>query len=73
LVPLPVRNLLAPVRVLIGGVEAEVTFAGAAPFLVLGVVQVNARVPSSLPPGNASLQVIIGGVSSQPGMTVAVL
>jgi hypothetical protein len=41
---LPVPRL--PVSVRIGGVDAEVLYAGAAPLLVSGVLQVNVRVPA---------------------------
>jgi uncharacterized protein (TIGR03437 family) len=65
-------HLAASVSAKIGGIDAVVKFSGAAPFLVLGVVQVNVLVPAGVPSGNASLEVTIGGVSSQPGVTVAI-
>ena len=55
-----------------GGIDAKVQFSGAAPNLVLGVVQVNVFVPAGVPSGNASLEVTIGGVSTQAGVTVAI-
>ena len=61
-----------PVKVFIGGVEAVVDYAGSAPGLVAGVLQVNVRIPESLGPGNHALTVQIGEFKSQPGITVAV-
>ncbi len=59
--------VLAPVTVTIGGRNAEVLYAGAAPGLVAGVVQVNARIPADVVPG-AQVPVTLGigaAVSSQ--------
>ena len=66
---LPLAQLTQPVTVRIGGVAAEVQYAGPAPGLVNGVVQVNARIPAGVR-GNAEVIVTIGGVSS-PAVTVA--
>jgi uncharacterized protein (TIGR03437 family) len=60
-----------PVTVIIGGVQAQVLYAGNAPTLVAGVLQVNARVPQ-LPPGTMSVEMTVGGQPSQPGVTMAV-
>lgn len=66
-------NLVLPVTVSIGGVNAQVLYAGNAPGEVEGVVQINAIVPSSVTPGAAlPILVTIGGVASQPGVTLAV-
>ena len=40
--------LTLPVQVIIGGAQAEVLYAGPAPGLVAGVVQVNARIPAGI-------------------------
>jgi uncharacterized protein (TIGR03437 family) len=62
-----------PVTVKIGGLEAEVLYAGAAPGQVVGLLQVNARVPAGAPSGSAVPVVLtIGAASSQPGVTLAV-
>jgi uncharacterized protein (TIGR03437 family) len=62
-----------PVSVLIGGVEAEVLYAGAAPGLVAGVMQVNVYVPKSIQPGDAVPVVLrVGNRASPPGITIAV-
>jgi uncharacterized protein (TIGR03437 family) len=66
-----VRPLL-PVAVRIGETDAEVLYAGSAPGFVAGVLQVNARVPASLPPGQARVELRVGDVSSQPDVTLAI-
>jgi uncharacterized protein (TIGR03437 family) len=64
---------LLPVTVQIGGLQATVTYAGAAPGLIAGVLQVNALVPSDLRSGQAvPVEFTIGGVSSQAGVSVAI-
>ncbi|HWR52152.1 MAG TPA: hypothetical protein VN428_13660, partial [Bryobacteraceae bacterium] len=65
LLPSPVL----PVTLKIGGLPAEILYAGAAPGFA-GLMQVNASVPDALPPGTHSLELTVGGVSSQPGVTV---
>jgi uncharacterized protein (TIGR03437 family) len=64
---------LLPVTVTIGGVPAtDIQYAGAAPTLVSGVIQVNVRIPTSLPVGDLPVVLNVGGVSSQSGLTVSV-
>ncbi len=59
-------NLLLPVTVTIGGVNAQVLYAGAAPGEISGVVQINAIIPQSVIPSAAlPVMVTIGGVASQ--------
>lgn len=66
-------QLALPVTVTIGGVSAQVLYAGSAPGEVEGVVQLNVVVPASVTPGAAlPLLVTIGGVASQAGVTLAV-
>jgi uncharacterized protein (TIGR03437 family) len=61
--PLPVL----PVRVLIGGIEAQVTYSGAAPGQPAGLVQVNARVPESTAAApNVTVVLIVGSSASEP-------
>jgi len=67
--PLPV---LQPVTVTIGGKPASTNYAGGAPGIVQGVMQINAQIPSGLPAGNAAVVVTVGTTQSQPGVTVAV-
>ncbi|MEZ5355142.1 MAG: BACON domain-containing carbohydrate-binding protein [Bryobacteraceae bacterium] len=68
-----IARLTLPVTVEIGGRPAEVLYAGAAPGLVGGVVQVNARVPAeTLSGGAVPLVVRIGEFPSQAAVTIAV-
>jgi uncharacterized protein (TIGR03437 family) len=70
-VPLPKPVL--PVSVKIDGIDAEVAYAGGAPGLVAGVIQINARVPATVAAGNAVPIVIkIGTAESQAGVTLAI-
>jgi uncharacterized protein (TIGR03437 family) len=68
----PYPSPVNPVTVNIGGIPAEVLYAGAAPTLVAGVMQINVRIPANSPSGDNALDVVVGGVHSQPGVTVAV-
>jgi uncharacterized protein (TIGR03437 family) len=65
-------ELVASVTVTIGGQPAQVQYAGPAPALVGGIFQVNAIIPSGTPSGPAAVVVMVGGVSSQANLTVAV-
>ena len=66
--PYPVQS----VNVIIGGQSAVVNYAGAAPQLVAGVMQINAQIPTGIVPGSAvPVQVQIGGLTS-PTVTIAV-
>jgi uncharacterized protein (TIGR03437 family) len=60
------------VSVNIGGAPAQVTYAGAAPYEVEGVFQINAQIPAGTPAGTVPVQITIGPAASQPGLTVAV-
>jgi uncharacterized protein (TIGR03437 family) len=77
LTPPYLQPLLLP-SVTISGENATVLFAAEAPGLVSGVMQVNVQVPADIAPGNSSVIVSLGGVTSQvdsPGhgsVTVAV-
>jgi uncharacterized protein (TIGR03437 family) len=56
----------------IAGVPAEVIYAGAAPGLIAGVVQINVQIPPGLPANPAAVvSLSIGGVTSGPGVTVS--
>jgi uncharacterized protein (TIGR03437 family) len=64
---------LLPVSAQIGGMDADVPYAGGAPGLVAGVLQVNVRVPPGVTPGDAvPITVKVGSTQSQPGVTIAV-
>jgi uncharacterized protein (TIGR03437 family) len=66
--PAPVQ----PISVLIGGQPANYTYAGEAPGMVAGVMQLNVQIPANAPSGALSIQVSVGGNMSQTGVTVAV-
>jgi uncharacterized protein (TIGR03437 family) len=61
-----------PVTVTIGGKSAEVLYYGAAPYMVAGVIQINARAPMDIPAGNAEVIMKSGNNTSQTGVTLAV-
>ena len=64
---------LLPVSVRIGGLDANVIYAGAAPELISGVLQVNVVVPEGVPSGpSVPVLIMVGTVISQPGVTVAI-
>jgi uncharacterized protein (TIGR03437 family) len=63
---------MLPVTVLLGNSEAEVTYGGAAPYLVSGAMQVNVRIPRGLQPGAYAVTLRIGRFSSQLGVTMVV-
>jgi uncharacterized protein (TIGR03437 family) len=67
----PVPRL--PVQVTVGGVPAEIIYAGEAPDSVAGVLQVNFRVPARAPIGDAvPIALAIGGFRSTEGVTMAI-
>ena len=66
------QNLAARAAVFLGATEAAPLYAGAAPSLVAGAVQINVRVPANAPAGNLPVVVRIDGRDSQPGVTIAV-
>jgi uncharacterized protein (TIGR03437 family) len=61
----------APVTVTIGGVNAPVTYAGAFDGGMLGVLQVNATVPTHTTGKAVPVTVSIGGNAAQAGVTIA--
>jgi uncharacterized protein (TIGR03437 family) len=67
------RTPIAPVSVKIGGVPAEVRYVGSAPGEVLGLFQLNVVVPAGLVSGpQLPVDILMGGVASQFGATMAV-
>jgi uncharacterized protein (TIGR03437 family) len=81
----PYPQPISPVSLTIGGVPAQVQYAGGAPGEVAGMMQVNAQIPGGIQTGNAVpvvLQIVspcnVGGyggtcsASSQAGVTIAV-
>jgi uncharacterized protein (TIGR03437 family) len=63
---------LAHVSVSIGGVDANVLYAGGTPGLVAGVLQINAQIPEGVGSGDVPVVVTIGQASSPAGVTVSV-
>ena len=63
---------LLPVTASIGGFASEVLFAGAAPGLIEGVVQINLRVPIELSPGQHFIVVRAGSIETIQKITVSV-
>jgi uncharacterized protein (TIGR03437 family) len=65
-------NLAVIPSVTIGGQNARVLYAGAAPGLVNGVFQMNVQIPNSVSSGAAPIVVTSGGQSSLQGATLAI-
>ena len=63
---------LLPVSVQIGGVDAKVLYAGAAPGQVAGVIQINALIPSTATSGSAVPVALTIGQAGPAGVTVAI-
>lgn len=67
------RKPVLPVVVNIGGVPVEVTYAGSAPGLVSGLMQVNVRLNPEVPRGNTvPIELRVGPAPSASGVTVAI-
>jgi uncharacterized protein (TIGR03437 family) len=63
---------LLPVTVRIGGRPADVLYYGAAPGFVAGVLQLNVRIPADSPSGSVPLELAVGSITTQSGVTIAV-
>ena len=62
-----------PVHAMVGGQPAEVQYAGGAPGIVEGVIQVNLQIPAASQTGAAVPLVLqVGDSVSQPGITLAI-
>jgi uncharacterized protein (TIGR03437 family) len=69
----PLPRPLLPITVTVGGRPAEVLYAGAAPGLVAGVLQINARIPDDAPTGDGVMVVVdAGDVPGARWVTLAV-
>ena len=69
----PFGKLSQPYSVRIGGLPAAVAYAGAAPGIIQGVIQINAVVPNGVAPGpTVPVDITIGGITSPSGVTLAV-
>ncbi len=62
----------APVSVTVGGLPAQVLYAGAAPGIVAGGMQINLRLPDGVSGGPAPIVIKVGTKSSQAGVTVSI-
>jgi len=73
---IPAANLptsLAPVSVTIGGQPSTVSYQGAAPGYVAGLMQINVQVPANISPGNAvPVTISAGGTAGLNTVTMAV-
>ncbi len=66
----PFGRPASPVHVRIGGLPAEVLYAGAAPGLA-GVMQVNVRAPGGFAPsGRLAVELWVGEAPAQPGVSI---
>jgi uncharacterized protein (TIGR03437 family) len=64
---------LLPVSVLVDGQNAAILYAGAAPGLVAGALQVNFRIPAQVPMGKTvGILLKVGRFTSQSGVTIAI-
>jgi uncharacterized protein (TIGR03437 family) len=69
----PLPKPVLPISVRIGGLAAEVTYAGAAPGFVAGLLQVNFRIPPNAATGyTVPVQLVVGTASSPAGVTLAI-
>ena len=69
----PLPKAQAACSATIGGQPANVNYCGEAPDLTAGVLQLNAQIPDSIPPGNSvAVTITVGGVTSQANVTIAV-
>jgi uncharacterized protein (TIGR03437 family) len=62
-----------PVSATMGGLDAQVLYAGVAPGEPEGVIQINVQVPTGVTPGSVEVVVKVGDASSQPGATLVVM
>ena len=64
---------LAAVQVKIGGRTLKAAYAGGSPTNPAGLLQVNVQIPVDMSPGDAvPVSIIVGGVESQAGVTLAI-
>jgi len=69
----PLSRLTQSVSARVGGMDAAVLYAGVAPGIVAGVLQIDITIPEGVGAGSAvTVDLTIGGVTSQAGVTVAV-
>src|SRR5262249_34924945 len=67
------KNPLLKGTATVGGVQADVIYAGSAATLISGVMQVNLTIPPTAPTGSTvPIVITVGTAQSQTGVTVAV-
>jgi uncharacterized protein (TIGR03437 family) len=66
--PLPILTVTAQV----GGQSADIQYAGAAPGLVAGVLQVNVVIPSGVTGNAVPVTLQVGTSTTQPNLTIAI-
>jgi uncharacterized protein (TIGR03437 family) len=67
----PLPATLLSVSVAINASACDVQYAGAAPGLVAGVTQINIRIPSTVPPGDALIRLTVGSHSTLSGPVIS--
>jgi uncharacterized protein (TIGR03437 family) len=67
---LPMATLAVTASV--GNIGAQVLYAGQAPYFMTGVAQINIVIPADAPTGVVPLTLLVNGVSSPSGVTIAV-
>jgi uncharacterized protein (TIGR03437 family) len=69
----PLPQPVLPITVTVGGRPAEVLYAGGAPGLVAGVIQINIRIPGDAPTGDGVMVVVDAGpIAGARWVTLAV-
>jgi uncharacterized protein (TIGR03437 family) len=68
----PLPRLSLPVTATIGGLDAQVLYAGIAPGEPDGVIQINVQIPAGLSSGRSEVLVSIAGASTQKAVTLEV-
>ncbi len=68
----PLSTITADVTVTIGGVPAQWTYKGGAPYNIQGLYQINVTVPQNAPSGQQPVTVNVGGQPTQSGVTMFV-
>ena len=64
---------LLPVSVTIDGMDAEVLYAGAAPELIAGVLQVNVKIPEGAASGErVSIHLTVGATKNEQKTTISI-
>ena len=67
------RPVAQPITATVGGLPAQVQYAGGAPGLVAGLLQANVQIPTGVASGsNAPIVINVGGQTTQANVTVAI-